>query len=115
MGQGDRQRNVDLIKERKQQRPADWPKELPSLKLYASAVSSPKSEWKWRKLATVQALELSDVTTYVLSCYFSRTTESLNSSAAVKYGDSQLAIFRVPGKGLFATQQVSKPLSVQVA
>ncbi|KAI6019777.1 hypothetical protein F5J12DRAFT_904177 [Pisolithus orientalis] len=49
------------------------------------------SEWKWRKLATVQDLELSDTT---------------SSSVAVKYGDSQLAIFHVPKKGFFATQQM---------
>lgn len=34
--------------------------------------------------------------------------KQLSSSATVKYGDSQLAIFHVPGKGLFAIQQVKE-------
>lgn len=38
------------------------------------------------------------------SPYYARQS---SSSAAVKYGDSQLALFHVPGKGLFAIQQVS--------
>lgn len=86
----ERQQQVEIIKEREQQRPADWPKQFPPAKFHSSAIGTPKSEWKWRKLATVQDLELSDTT----------------SSVAVKYGDSQLAIFHVPKKGFFATQQM---------
>ncbi|KAF9239853.1 hypothetical protein BU15DRAFT_87858 [Melanogaster broomeanus] len=81
---------MEIIQERGQQRPADWPKQFPPAKLRASQIATPKSEWQWRKLATVQDLTLSNVTT----------------SVAVKYGDSQLAIFHVPNKGLFATQQM---------
>ncbi|KAI6043894.1 hypothetical protein EDC04DRAFT_2599764 [Pisolithus marmoratus] len=90
VAQDERQQQAEVIKEREQQRPADWPKQLPPAKFHASAIETPKSEWKWRKLATVQDLEPSDTT----------------SSVAVKYGDSQLAIFHVPKKGFFVTQQM---------
>ncbi|KAI6107610.1 hypothetical protein EDD17DRAFT_629483 [Pisolithus thermaeus] len=86
----ERQQQAEIIKEREQQRPADWPKQSSPAKFHPSAIGVPKSEWKWRKLATVQDLEPSDTT----------------SSVAVKYGDSQLAIFHVPKKGFFATQQM---------
>jgi len=84
------QDHVEPIKERGQKRPADWPKQFPPAKFHASSVATPKSEWRWRKLAAVQDLEISTVTT----------------SAAVKYGDCQLALFHVPDKGLFAIQQM---------
>ncbi|KAF8137709.1 hypothetical protein EV363DRAFT_1318672 [Boletus edulis] len=84
------QPNVEPVEERGQKRPADWPKQFPPAKLQASSVATPKSEWKWRKLATIQDLQICSTTT----------------SAAVKYGDSQLAIFHIPGKGLFAIQQM---------
>jgi len=84
------QTNIEPIKERGQKRPADWPKQFPPAKFHASSVVTPKSEWKWRKLATIQDLDICTATT----------------SVAVKYGDSQLAIFHVPGKGLFAIQQM---------
>lgn len=84
------QDQVEPIKERGQKRPADWPKQFPPNKFHASSVATPQSEWKWRKLATIQDLEISDA----------------NTSAAVKYGDSQLALFHVPGKGFFAVQQM---------
>ncbi|KAH0839338.1 hypothetical protein J3R83DRAFT_20 [Lanmaoa asiatica] len=87
---GERLSSMEIIQERGQQRPADWPKQFPPSKLQASQIATPKSEWQWRKVATVQDLAPSNVTT----------------SAAVKYGDSQLAIFHVPNKGFFATQQM---------
>ncbi|KAH7886820.1 hypothetical protein F5I97DRAFT_1058573 [Phlebopus sp. FC_14] len=86
----ERQPNTELIQERGQQRPADWPKQFPSTKLDPSSFVTPKSEWQWRVLADVKDLNVSDVT----------------SSAAVKYGDTQLAIFHVPSRGFFATQQM---------
>ncbi|KIJ61882.1 hypothetical protein HYDPIDRAFT_176844 [Hydnomerulius pinastri MD-312] len=86
---------MEVIQERGQQRPADWPKQFPPAKMRASAITTPKSEWKWRKMASLQDLNPSDV-----------TTRAGGSSAAVKYGDSQLAIFHVPNKGFFATQQM---------
>ncbi|KAI6106917.1 hypothetical protein EDD16DRAFT_1489574 [Pisolithus croceorrhizus] len=87
----ERQQQAEVIREREQQRPADWPKQSSLAKFHPSAIGVPKSEWKWRKLATIQDLESSDTT---------------SSSVAVKYGDSQLAIFHVPKKGFFATQQM---------
>jgi nitrite reductase (NAD(P)H) len=54
---------MEVIHERGQQRPADWPKQLPPAKLRASQIATPKSEWQWRKLAAVQDLTPSNVTT----------------------------------------------------
>ncbi|KAH7909470.1 hypothetical protein BJ138DRAFT_1066987 [Hygrophoropsis aurantiaca] len=87
----ERRPQIEVIKERGQQRPADWPKQFPPAKLHPSAIGTPKSEWKWHKLATVHDLTPSDVAT---------------TSAAVKYGDSQLAIFHIPNRGYFVTQQM---------
>ncbi|KAG1776329.1 hypothetical protein EV702DRAFT_1179952 [Suillus placidus] len=82
---------TEVITERGQERPADWPKRLPPTKLGESAFVTPKSEWEWRKLATVHDL---------------MPTDDATTSAAVKYGDSQLAIFHIPRRGYFATQQM---------
>ncbi|KAJ8585502.1 nitrite reductase [Rhizopogon salebrosus TDB-379] len=87
----ERRPQTEVIKERGQERPADWPKESLPAKLHESAIVTPKSEWEWRNLATVHDLTPNtDATT----------------SAAVKYGDSQLAIFHIPKRGYFATQQM---------
>ncbi|KAI0757771.1 nitrite reductase [Daedaleopsis nitida] len=82
---------VEQIVERGQTRPANWSKETPPLVLRETDVATPKSEWTWRKLATTSDLVLGDGGT---------------TSAAVRYGDSQIAIFHVPGRGYFATQQM---------
>jgi len=87
----ERRPQTEVIKERGQERPADWPKESLPIKLHESDIVTHKSEWKWRNLATVHDLTPNtDATT----------------SAAVKYGDSQLAIFHIPRRGYFATQQM---------
>lgn len=46
----------EKIKERGQARPADWSKAAPPLVLRETDIITPKSQWKWRKLATVQDL-----------------------------------------------------------
>ncbi|KAL6305724.1 nitrite reductase [Sparassis latifolia] len=87
----ERQMQIEQITERGQRRPANWAKVFPSVHLQHSDVGTPKSEWKWRPMAKVHDLTPTDAGT---------------TSAAVKYGDSQIAIFYVPRRGYFATQQM---------
>lgn len=88
----ERREAVEIVDERGQHRAADWPKEFPSQKFKLASLPTPKSEWKWVPLATVSDLAPNDENT---------------TSAAVRYGkDSQLAIFHVPHKGYYATQQM---------
>jgi len=66
---------TEVIKERGQERPANWPKQSPPTKLHESVIVTPKSEWEWRKLATVYDLmPTNDATTWVpvhlRLCYF---------------------------------------------
>ncbi|EPQ53160.1 nitrite reductase [Gloeophyllum trabeum ATCC 11539] len=82
---------IEMVQERNQRRPADWPKTFPPAKLRTSSIRSPKSQWQWREVAAVEDLMPTDAGT---------------TSAAVKYGDTQLAIFHIPKRGYFATQQM---------
>lgn len=83
---------IEKIEERGQNRAADWPKEFPAQKFEAKNLPTPKEKWEWVALATVNDLLPTDQNT---------------TSAAVRYGeDSQLAIFHVPGRGYYATQQM---------
>ncbi|KAF9007403.1 NADPH nitrite reductase [Cyathus striatus] len=86
-----RQEQSELIVERGQKRPADWPKEFPSVKFTPDQLVTPKAEWKWVTLVTKSDL---------------MPTESGTTSAAVKYGNTQLAVYHVPKRGYFATQQM---------
>ncbi|KAJ3475533.1 hypothetical protein NLI96_g11777 [Meripilus lineatus] len=86
-----RQAQIEQMVERGQTRPADWSKEAPPLKIKAEDVGVPRSEWQWRKVA-----KLGDLT----------PSSNGTTAAAIKYGDSQIAIFHVPRKGYFATQQM---------
>lgn len=81
----------EIITERGQQRPADWPKVYPNVKLTQDQFITRKAEWKWSKVATKDDL---------------MPTDSGATSIAVKYGDSQLAVFHVPRRGYYATQQM---------
>ena len=47
---------MEKIVERGQMRPANWSKTTPPLILRESDISTPKDQWRWRKLATVQDL-----------------------------------------------------------
>ncbi len=82
---------TEKITERGQKRPANWSKTTPPLVMRESDIAAPKGDWKWHKLATVLDLV---------------PTDSGTTSAAVRYGDSQIAIYHVPHRGYFATQQV---------
>lgn len=82
---------TEQIVERGQQRPANWPKEFGPMKITTEQIKRPKAEWKWRRMASVKDMNLTDGAT---------------SSIAVKYGDTQLAIFHVPKRGFYSTQQM---------
>lgn len=82
---------AEQITERGQKRPADWPKAFPEVKFKLTDLPTPKEKWQWVKLA-----KMSDLV----------PTEAGTTSCAVRYGDTPLAIFHVPKKGLFATQQM---------
>ncbi|EPS95679.1 hypothetical protein FOMPIDRAFT_57024 [Fomitopsis schrenkii] len=82
---------VEQVVERGQPRPADWAKSFPPARLTADKIRVPKDQWKWRTLAKFDDLVSTDAGT---------------TSVAVKYGDTQLAIFHVPRRGYFATQQM---------
>ncbi|GAA5984125.1 hypothetical protein JCM10908_006060 [Rhodotorula pacifica] len=88
----ERRLNSELISERGQQRPADWPKEFPGRRFRDEDLPTPRSQWQYVKLASVDDLT---------------PTQENTTSCAVRYGDdTQLAIFHVPGKGYFCTQQM---------
>lgn len=80
-----------MITERGQQRPADWAKAYPAVKLTPDRLVTPKSDWQWLTLASKVDM---------------MPTEMGTTSVAVKYGETQLAIFHVPKRGYFATQQM---------
>ncbi|GAA5872094.1 hypothetical protein JCM8547_003101 [Rhodosporidiobolus lusitaniae] len=88
----ERRLNSELITERGQQRPADWPKNFPGQRFTDASIPTPRSQWKYVKLATVDDLA---------------PNEEGTTSCAVRYGeDTQLAVFHVPKRGYFATQQM---------
>lgn len=82
---------AEVITERGQQRPADWAKAYPGVKLTLEQFTTPKAEWKWIKVASRDDMLLGDNST---------------TSVAVKYGDTQLAVYHVPKRGYYATQQM---------
>ncbi|KAF8587207.1 nitrite reductase [Ramaria rubella] len=84
-------RGTELIMERGQKRPADWPKDFAPVRMNISQFRTPRSQWSWRRVAGVGDLSAIDAGT---------------TSVAVKYGDTRLAVFYVPKRGYYATQQM---------
>lgn len=85
-------RTIDQIEERGQKRPADWPKNFPPQRFSVKDIMADKDSWSWVKLAHTSDFAV---------------TEDNTTSCAAKYGeDSQLAIFHVPKRGYYATQQM---------
>jgi nitrite reductase (NAD(P)H) len=82
---------AEIITQRGQHRPADWPKSYPPTQLTLDQFKTGKEAWTW-----VTVAKKSDVI----------LTDAGVTSVAVKYGDTQLAIFYVPRKGYYATQQM---------
>ncbi|KAG6907837.1 hypothetical protein DXG01_007219 [Tephrocybe rancida] len=80
---------MEIIEQRGQQRPADWPEEATPLKFQRSDVKG--GTWEWRSLAKLADLG---------------TSSEGSSSVVAKYSDTQIAIFRMADGRLYATQQV---------
>lgn len=87
----ERRPQTELITERGQQRPADWAKAYPGVKLTPDQIITPKSEWRWIKVTSKDDM---------------MPTEAGTTSVAVKYGDTQLAVYHVPQRGYYSTQQM---------
>uniref|UniRef100_A0A8H7Y0P8 Rieske domain-containing protein n=1 Tax=Psilocybe cubensis TaxID=181762 RepID=A0A8H7Y0P8_PSICU len=80
---------AELIEERGQRRPPDWPEEATSLKFETSDIVN--GHWKWRKVAKFGDL---------------RPTEDASTSMVVNYSDTEIAIFRLANGEMYATQQM---------
>jgi nitrite reductase (NAD(P)H) len=87
----ERRSQSEMITERGQQRPADWAKAYPPSKLTQDRLVTPKSDWMWLTLVSKADMMPTDTGT---------------TNVAVKYGETQLAVFHVPKRGYFATQQM---------
>ncbi|KAF8804920.1 nitrite reductase [Phlegmacium glaucopus] len=87
----ERRPQAEIIEERGQRRPADWPHASAPLKHTAEQLKTPKSQWTWVTVAKKDDMVLS---------------ENGTTSVAVKYGDTQLAVYHVPKRGFYATQQM---------
>ncbi|KAJ6631137.1 NADPH nitrite reductase [Mycena sp. CBHHK59/15] len=87
----ERRPQAEMITERGQQRPADWAKAYPPIKITQDQLLTPKSDWQWLTLVAKANMMPTDVGT---------------TSVAIKYGETQLAVFHVPKRGYFATQQM---------
>jgi len=90
---------AELIEERGQYKPADCPKSSAALKITPDQLKTPKSQWTWVTVAKKRDMALSEHTT----------------SVAVKYGDTQLAVYHVPKRGFYATQQMYVGVSLALA
>lgn len=80
--------SMELIEERDQSRPIDWPAEAPPLKLQKSDIQN--GVWQWRTVANLKDLNPSS---------------EGSSSIVINYSDTQIAIFRLANGTLYATQQ----------
>ncbi|KAL7928204.1 hypothetical protein V8C35DRAFT_318725 [Trichoderma chlorosporum] len=80
----------EKITERAQERPADWPED--SSPLHFSLLQIAKdAEWKWRSVCKLSNLDRQN---------------DAPTSVAVKYGEVQLAVWNIPGRGLRASQNM---------
>ena len=52
-----------MIEERGQSRAADWPKDFPAEKFDEKAIPTPRAQWEWVPLATVDDLQPNDQNT----------------------------------------------------
>ncbi|KAE8216194.1 hypothetical protein CF327_g652 [Tilletia walkeri] len=84
------QDHAEQIEQRGQRRPADWPTDTSPLKFDPSNVAV-GAKWEWRPVCKLSDLDPSEKST---------------TSAVVKYGDTQIAIWNLPGRGLRASQNM---------
>jgi nitrite reductase (NAD(P)H) len=81
----EQQPQSEIITERGQHRPADWPKSYPPVQLASDQFKTAKEDWTWVTVANKSDLV---------------TTDAGATGVAVKYGDTQLAIYHAPPTGL---------------
>ncbi len=86
----DTQEVSEKIHERGQARPADWDDLQGPLKFSRKDVMA-SAEWKWREICDYTELD---------------PHESAPTSMVIKYGDVQIAVWNLPGKGLRASQNM---------
>ncbi|KAK0540952.1 hypothetical protein OC835_000379 [Tilletia horrida] len=85
------QEHAEKIEQRGQRRPADWPADTSPLKFSPADVAA-GAVWEWRPVCKLADLDPNEAST---------------TSAVVKYGDSQIAIWHLPGgRGLRASQNM---------
>lgn len=82
----DRSEQIELVQERNQTRPANWPKQ---------SVLEDFKGYKWTSMEWEKVCKVDDL-----------RHSAAGGSCAVKRGDTQLAIFYVEGRGYYATQQM---------
>jgi nitrite reductase (NAD(P)H) len=82
----ERSEQIELVKDRGQTRPANWPKE---------SVTEDFRGYKWTSMDWEKVCKVDDL-----------RHSAAGGSCAIKRGDTQLAIFYVEGKGYYATQQM---------
>ncbi|PWN49200.1 putative nitrite reductase [Violaceomyces palustris] len=80
----------ERIVERDQSRPADWPTKDEPLRFSRKEIAK-GCQWEWR---------------YVCKGSDFAENETLPSSVTIKYGDVQIAIWKIPGRGLRASQNM---------
>lgn len=80
----------EKIQEREQERPADWPEAAGPLRFSVLDVAK-SAHWEWRPVCKLSDLD--------------RQSDS-PTSAAIKYGDVQIAVWNIPGRGLRAAQNM---------
>lgn len=81
---------TEVIEERGQYRPVDWPNEesTPALKFKRSDVTN--GVWEWREVARLDDL---------------RPSAAGSTSIVINYSDTQIAVFHLRNGDLYATQQ----------
>lgn len=87
----ERQRGIETIQERGATRPADWPAQMPAVKMTKEMIPVEETEWSWQRVCA-----LADLT----------PTDQGSTSATVKLGDSQIAIFRMPDGKLYSSSNM---------
>lgn len=82
--------DIERVKEREQFRPEFWPDDSSPLKFSTLDIAK-NASWEWRPICNKSDVEPSEVAT---------------TSAVVKYGDVQIAVYHVPHKGWYSSQQM---------
>lgn len=80
----------EKIMQRSQQRPADWPEEATALKFDTNDIAQ-NTRWDYRKVCKYVDLD---------------PQGDSPSSVVIKYGDTQIAVWNIPGRGLRASQNM---------